>query len=265
MRWIDPQRADALASISMKQTGKTVVLSGGGSGIGEATAHQFAEHGYHVVLLGRRLRELERVKGALPSAEAVECDITNERHLQKLVKKIEGLSFQDLTLVNNAGIFRRHPFLEDHLGNWKEQFEVNLFGAVRLTQLLVPLMLPKKSGSIVNVSSTLGLQVSQNVSAYSASKAAMNSWTQSLALELAPSGIRVNAICPGLVDTPIHEFHFQNPTEKAKTLKKMGPIQPLGRVGTAKEIARSIYFLASADSSWTTGAILSVDGGIFLT
>ena len=121
------------------------------------------------------------------------------------------------------------------------------------------------NNSIVNVSSTLGLKPTADTSAYSASKAAMNNWTQSLALALGSKKIRANCVCPGLVDTPIHSFHSLSIPEKEKTLQKLSPMQPLGRVGKSEEIAQSIYFLASEESAWTTGAILSVDGGINIT
>ncbi|MEI7973952.1 MAG: SDR family oxidoreductase [Bdellovibrio sp.] len=249
----------------MKPFEKTVVITGAGTGIGAACARRFALDAWHVVLVGRRRSLLESLAKDLRSAQSIECDITNEKQLQKIKTEIEKLPIESLCLINNAGIFRRHAFLENHLGNWKEQFETNLFGAVRLTQLLTPIMIQKKKGSIVNVSSTLALQTAAQVSAYSASKAAMNSWTQCLALELASSGIRVNAVCPGLVDTPIHDFHKLEAAEKTENLKRLGPAQPLGRVGTPEEIAESIFFLAGPQSSWTTGSILSVDGGIHLT
>ena len=131
-------------------------------------------------------------------------------------------------------------------------------------QNIYPLMKPGLGHSIVNVSSTLGLRPIENVSAYCATKAAMISWTETMALELGAQNIRVNCVAPGLVDTPIHPFHSQAPEKKQQSLEKLAPMQPLGRVGTAEEIARSIYFLASEDSAWTTGATLSVDGGINL-
>ena len=129
-------------------------------------------------------------------------------------------------------------------------------------QQIYPLMKPAFSHNIVNVSSTLGLRPTADTSAYSATKAAMVNWTHSLALGLGAQNIRANCVCPGLVDTPIHPFHDQPAERKQITLQKMAHMQPLGRIGTPEEIAKAIYFLACEDSSWTTGSVLSVDGGI---
>src|SRR5690606_26670703 len=112
--------------------------------------------------------------------------------------------------------------------------------------------------------STLGLKAVSNVSAYSVTKAALNHLTLCQALEGGAHGIRANAVCPGFVDTPIHSFHSLEEAEKTKALEQMKDLQPLGRIGTPEEIAESIYFLATEHSKWTTGAVLSVDGGINL-
>jgi NAD(P)-dependent dehydrogenase (short-subunit alcohol dehydrogenase family) len=144
------------------------------------------------------------------------------------------------------------------------QFQVNLFGPIQWTQMVMPLLEKSGHGSIVNVSSTLGLRAGATSGAYSAAKAAMNSWTQSLAIEYGPKKVRVNAICPGIVDTPIHSFHSLPDQDKEKSLQAMAKLQPLGRIGRPEEIAEAIYFLASEQSAWTTGAVLSVDGGINL-
>ena len=243
------------------------VITGAGSGIGRATALLFHQNNWEVFLVGRdidHLQETQKLCGPGAQVHYKTCDITKEQEIRDLVTVVERIKFESLCLVNNAGIYIADT-PETEIDIWREHFTINLFGAVLLTQGLLPLMIQKNNNSIVNVSSTLGLKPVGPASAYSASKAAMNSWTQSLALSIAERGIRVNAVCPGLVDTPIHPFHSQESSKKLETLKKMGPMQPLGRIGTPEEIAKSIYFLASEDSGWTTGALLSVDGGINLT
>lgn len=246
---------------------KLVVITGAGSGIGEATALLASQKGWTPVLLGRRLEKLQavEVKCSIP-AYSIPCDLSQSRDIEQALQKILAIPNSSLIgLVNNAGIFLRHGPTENGLEPWRKQFETNLFGHIQLTQGLIPIFQEQKQGSIVNVSSTLGLRPTAGVSAYSASKAAMNSWAQSLALELGKDHIRVNCVCPGLVDTPIHAFHDLKNDEKIKALENMKDLQPLGRIGNPEDIAKSIIFLLGEDSSWTTGAVLSVDGGINLT
>jgi len=238
---------------------KAAIITGASSGIGAATAITFANNGYFVFLLGRNEERLHEVALKCKNGSSLlKADLTNEASTNKYIKHLyERPDVQIEVLINNAGIYQTHGFLDKGLDIWREQFEVNLFGPIRLTQGVIPLFQKNKKGSIVNISSGLGLRASGNAGAYSASKAAMVSWTQSMAKEFGPQGIRVNCVCPGLVDTPIHAFHGDK-----KILDSMGGLQPLGRLGTAEELAESIYFIGSDKSIWTTGAVLTVDGGI---
>ncbi len=254
---------------------KAVLITGASSGIGAAAAEVFSQKGYFVYLLGRNAENLNKVlqkitqKSAEPSnpsksGQIIVCDLAQESDVLKVETVLKNMDpkIQIEALVNNAGIFQPHPFEEDNLNHWIGQFQTNLFGAVRITQIFFKYFKALKKGSVVNVSSTLGLRPVPGVSAYCASKAAMVNWTQALALEGAPFGIRANCVCPGMVDTPIHSFHSLPTDKKNEALVRLNQMQPLGRVGTPEEIAQSIYFLASDESPWTTGAILSVDGGI---
>lgn len=246
---------------------KAALISGASSGIGAATAKLFASHGYFVFLLGRNEERLQEVAAECKSgASILKADITDSTKLAKYIQHLHERPDVELeVLVNNAGIFEMHAFEDKGLEIWRQQFEVNLFGTVSLTQGVLPIFKKKKKGSIVNVASGLGLRPQAKMTAYSATKAAMISMTQSLAHEVGADGIRVNCVAPGLVDTPIHGFHSAPAAEKEKILQKMGGLQPLGRIGTSEEIAQAIYFLGSELSSWTTGAVLTVDGGINLT
>lgn len=249
---------------------KTALITGSSQGIGAATARLFRKEGYFVFLHGRKLKELEALEKELGQKDSILCfDLKNTNEIDQMCKKIEdhvkfqGLKFQ--ALINNAGIFRtreKNPTTDQTWNQWIEQFHVNLFAAARLTEKLIPLLAQHAPSSIVNVSSSASLRPTPNFSAYSASKAAMNHWTLSLASELGPQQIRVNAVLPGLVDTPIHSFNELPPDEKAKTKKELGALQVMGRIGEATEIAESIFFLASQKSKWTTGSLLTVDGGI---
>jgi NAD(P)-dependent dehydrogenase (short-subunit alcohol dehydrogenase family) len=246
---------------------KAVLISGASSGIGAATARLFAQQGYFVFLMGRNEERLQAVAlECRAGASILKTDITDPAGMKKYLSHLRERPDVDLeVLVNNAGIFEMHAFEDQGLEIWRKQFEVNLFGTVALTQGLLPIFKAKKKGSIVNVSSGLGLRPQAKMSAYSSTKAAMIAMTQALAHEVGADGIRVNCVAPGLVDTPIHSFHSKPAEEREKTLQKMGPLQPLGRIGKPEEIAEAIYFLGSDHSSWTTGAVLTVDGGINLT
>lgn len=248
---------------------QVVLITGAGSGIGRAIAQTYDKNGFLCVLIGRREAELRKTSFLLKNKSILlPCDLNQEIDLAKIPACLKSLqdetSISELVLVNNAGIFERHSLKENDLAVWHRMFQTNLFAAVRLTQVVLPFMLEIGTGSVVNISSTLGLNTIPHTGAYSASKAAMNMWSQSLALEMGSKGIRVNTICPGLVDTPIQDFHFQEGEKKAQTLKNLAGLQPLGRIGSPQDIAESAYFLGSKLSAWTTGSILVVDGGINL-
>jgi NAD(P)-dependent dehydrogenase (short-subunit alcohol dehydrogenase family) len=251
-----------------------VLVTGASSGIGQATALLFAQMGYQVHLLGRNKKALletqKHCHAISPQAKISHhswvCDLAIPTQVNKTVDAILKNQEHPLRiLINNAGIFDRHSFEDPKsLKIWHEQFSVNLMGAVHITQPIFSHFKQNKEGSIVNISSTLGLKTSPGVSAYAAIKAAMINWTQSLALEGGKWGIRANCVCPGIVDTPIHSFHQQTPAQKKVALASYNSLQPLGRIGEASEVAETIYFLASPLSSWTTGAVVAVDGGINL-
>lgn len=243
---------------------KAVLITGAGSGIGAACVNKFSENGYFVFLLGRDRTKLEGVAaGCRYGASILKCDLAIESEVQKAINHCHERPDIDLrALVNNAGIFEQKSFLECVPEDWQKMFQVNLFGTMRLTQGLLPIFLNRGEGSILNVSSTLGIKPTAGTSLYSASKAALNNWTQALALELWGKNVRVNGVCPGIVDTPIHPFHSQKALDKKQSLENLAKLQPMNRIGTPEEIANAIYFLSSEESSWTTGSILSVDGGI---
>jgi NAD(P)-dependent dehydrogenase (short-subunit alcohol dehydrogenase family) len=193
------------------------------------------------------------------------CDLKDPGQVEKRLQEIfENPLYRLESLINNAGVFKTHSMEEGTDEIWTEQFEANLLAPVRLTRLLLPYFKKQQKGAIVNVSSTLGLRPSSNTGAYSALKAGMINWTQSLAQEMGAFGVRVNCVCPGIVDTPIHSFNSLPSTQKQNVLEEMAKLQPLGRIGTAEDLAKSIYFLGSELSAWTTGAVLAVDGGINL-
>ncbi|MES2962398.1 MAG: SDR family oxidoreductase [Bdellovibrionota bacterium] len=240
----------------------TVLVTGAGTGIGRAVAEKFLAEGFQVVAVGRRpepLRELERTNPL--KIRAIPCDISKPDDVKKLVSYLKSDATFGATLsvlVNNAGTYERKSFADSNDVDWTSTFEVNLFGAVRLTREAMPL-LEKNQGAIVNVSSTLGLRPVSQTSVYSASKAAMINWTKALAIESGARKVRVNCVCPGIIDTPIHPFHAKPEAQTA-----LQNLQPLGRIGKPEDVAHAVWSLAGPGSEWITGAVLSVDGGIEL-
>lgn len=243
----------------------TVVVTGASSGIGAEIAIEFSKHGHHVVLLGRSLEKLKSVQAKCKSPSTLLAfDLKNLKdHEAQLLKALENKPPLEV-LVNNAGIYHQESFAKTADEAWFEQFNVNLLGPVQLTRMLWPIFTKNKKGSILNISSTLGIKPIPNTSAYSAMKAALNNWTITLALEGGAYNIRVNSICPGIVDTPIHAFHSMAPEEKSRVKTQMSKLQMISNIGTPEDIARSAYFLASDQSAFTTASILTIDGGIGL-
>ena len=235
------------------------LITGGGSGIGAATAKLLAQQGARVALVGRRATKLEEMRdeivGEGGTAVVLPADLTEAKAAAEVVgAAAKALGGIDL-LVNNAALYKAASVAKMPLSEWQIHFDLNLRAPFLLCQAAYPWLKDSGSGVVVNVLSTLAQRPMPGVAAYSASKAALLSLTQTLALEWAKDGIRSVAVSPGVVDTPIHG---------GRDLSEMAAMHPLGRVGTAQEIAAAILFLASGASAWTTGSILTVDGGIHL-
>ncbi len=243
----------------MKLTGKIALITGGSRGIGFATAKIMSENGATVVITGKDSKRLEKSVLKIPNSIGFVADIRKTDEVKNVVRKtIEKFGKLDI-LVNNAGIFPKikqlHEIDEDE---WNEVLDVNLTGQFRFTKEAIP-HLQKTSGSIINISSDAGLKAYQgfNADAYSASKAALIILTKCWALEYAKYKIRVNCICPGVVDTDMTKQFLKTQQDK----DFMDNEHPIGRIGKPEEIAKAIMYFVSDDASWTTGAVLAVDGG----
>ncbi len=241
----------------------TAIVTGAGSGIGAAIARRLSADGFALVLVGRDLHKLERTGKSLVTPHvAVSVDLTLANAANKILEALDhqavaGHSLQ--ALVNNAAVFHRLSFGETTEEMWREEIETNLMAPVRLIRATLPKF--AEGGAIVNISSTLGIKPIANTVAYSAIKSALNNLTQGLSLELAPR-IRVCGVCPGLVDTPIHSFHKEDDSSKHRILANAA--QPMRRMGQPEEIAAMVSFLVGPESTWTTGSLHVVDGGISL-
>lgn len=244
------------------------IVTGSGSGIGLAITRLLVSRGHAVYGLGRDPAKLERLSSELPKRQFgfSAVDLTNAAATHATVATIrQWLNSNDLSLmglVNNAGVFDRIAFNLTSDAIWERQFHNNLLSAVRLTRELYPDLKKNRRSSVLNISSTLGRRPISHTTAYSALKAAMINWTQCLALEWAGDDIRVNCICPGIVDTPIHDFHSKGAEDPGRAQAHQA--QPLKRMGQPIDIAAAAAFLLSQDSQWTTGSVLAVDGGIGL-
>lgn len=244
--------------------GKVAIISGASSGIGRATAFQFAQKGSTVVALGRNEKELVVLRDSIVSKKGSIkihlADITEISQLERMVSETIQNYGQIDVLVNAAGIIRNGTIENTTLDDWDKVMNVNLRSMLILTQMCIP-YLELTKGNVVNVSSVAGTRAFPNVLAYCISKAATDQLTRCSALELAPKGIRVNAVNPGVVVTNLHKRSGMEEEDYNKFLEHSKETHPIGRVGTPQEVAELIYFLASEKASWITGATYEIDGG----
>jgi len=250
----------------MKLANKTAIITGGGTGIGKATAHLFAEEGANVVITGRREEKLkEVVEEAKAQGHTIDhfvCDVSKEESCKATVDyTIEKYGQVDI-LFNNAGILIPGATHETETEVWNKIFDINVRGTYFMSKFTIPHMLEREYGVIVNNSSVGGLKAIPGVAAYIASKGAVTQLTRSMALEYADKGIRVNAICPGAIETPMVVDDFLGRAEDKQAAEQfMISLHPIGRLGKSEEIAHSILFLVDDNIGFMTGNMLSVDGG----
>jgi NAD(P)-dependent dehydrogenase (short-subunit alcohol dehydrogenase family) len=245
-------------------TGKVAIVTGATSGIGLATALRFVEAGARVALIGRNGQTLQKVakeiqkKGgeALPIRADVTVQPIAKRIIARTVEHFGGLD----VLVNAAGHIANGTIENTPLAGWDAMMNVNLRAVFNLMQQAVP-QLAERRGNIVNVSSVTGLRAFPGVLAYCVSKAGLDQLTRCAALELAPRGVRVNAVNPGVVVTEIHKRGGMSEKDYAAFLEHSKTTHPIGRVGEAREVAELILYLASERAAWITGATYSIDGG----
>lgn len=249
----------------MRLKDKVAIITGGGSGFGEVTGHLFANEGAAVMLAdvntaaARTVAEAIQAKGG--KAAFVEANVSSSESAEAMVKATLDSFGQVDILFNNAGIEGWGSVIDADEAVWERIFAVHVRGAFLCSKHTIPAMIQRgKGGSIINVSSVAGLVGLQNMAAYSAAKGAIISLTRSMAADFAQYKIRVNCIAPGTTMTPLGKRLIENdtPEKLAQRLSRY----PMGRFGEPEEIARSVLYLASDDSSYTTGTCLVMDGGL---
>jgi NAD(P)-dependent dehydrogenase (short-subunit alcohol dehydrogenase family) len=268
---IDVANYGHLFKLCYKAPMQTVVVTGATSGIGRATAVRFGRDGASVLAVGRKAPALADVAHEVELAGGrcvvFEGDVTAGDAPAAIVAKAVSAFGGVTTLVNAAGIIATGSIENTDDAAWDVMLDVNLRAPFRLMRAVAPHLIAagEGSGSIVNVSSVTGLRAFPGVLAYCVSKAGVDQLTRCAALELAPHGVRVNAVNPGVVVTNLHRRSGVNEENYAAFLERSKQTHPLGRAGDPDEIAELIVFLASARAGWITGETISIDGGRHLT
>jgi meso-butanediol dehydrogenase / (S,S)-butanediol dehydrogenase / diacetyl reductase len=236
--------------------GKRVVVTGGTSGIGEATSRRFLEEGARVVALAVGEEEVATAPQRLPGlAAALRCDVADETAVAAAFASVDDLLGGVDVLVANAGISIRKPFLEIEEADWRRVLDVNLTGVFHCAQQAARRMVAGDGGAILMTASTNGLTGHEYYADYNASKAGVILLARTMALELAPT-VRVNAVCPGYVLTPMQKAEYT-----PEMLARVDASIPLGRHAKPEELAALYAFLASDEGAYFTGAVISMDGG----
>jgi len=240
---------------------KTLVISGGSSGIGMATAQRFSQAGYRVFIL-----DIQKPERELDQAHFIHCDVSQVADIHYAAEKISHQIEHIDALVCNAGIHFSSTIQSTTEADYDRVEAINIKGAFFLTQSILPFMLTQKKGAIVFVGSDQTLIAKPNSAIYGATKAALASLAKTTALDYADQGIRSNLVAVGTIDTPLYHRAVENYCQRTGTdiheaHRAEAKKQPLGRIGEAKEVANLIYFLCSEEASFITGATYAIDGG----
>jgi len=243
---------------------KVVFITGASSGIGKAAAFCFAREKARLVLVSRNESALQAVADSVTkmggSVITIPADLSDDKQVQNSANvAMQSFGGVDI-LVNCAGVIASGTIENTTLENWDYMMNINLRSIFYLTQLLLPTLIARK-GNIVNVSSVTGLRAFPNVLAYCVSKAGLDQMTRCAALELAPKGVRVNAVNPGVTRTNLHRNSGMDEKTYQAFAEHSKATHPIGRIGAAEEVAELILFLASPHAGWITGVTYSIDGG----
>jgi meso-butanediol dehydrogenase/(S,S)-butanediol dehydrogenase/diacetyl reductase len=248
----------------MRLENKIAIITGGGDGLGQASAVLFAKEGASVVVAdmdpARGMKTVDMIKNQNGEAMFVEVDISKEDSVKNMVEKVVDAYGRIDILVNSAGIFIEATVLNTSVEDWDKIMAVNLRGIFLGCKYVIPEMIKAGKGSIVNIGSEAGITGWENATAYAASKGGVVNMTRCLALDFAKHNIRANCVCPGTTETPMLKKALEIAPDPKKA-RRFFESRPLLRLGRPEEIAAGILYLASDESLYATGAILSIDGG----
>jgi 2-hydroxycyclohexanecarboxyl-CoA dehydrogenase len=246
--------------------GKVVIVTGGGGGIGGATAKRFAAAGSKVAVFDVNLEAASRVAGDIMAdggtAQAVACDITDRGQVDAAMATVcEALGPPDV-LVNNAGwdVFR--PFIDTDAELWDKIIAINLVGALNMHHAVLPHMIERRQGRIVNIASDAARVGSSGEAVYAACKGGLVAFSKTIAREHARHGVAVNVVCPGPTDTALFDGYKQGAGNPEKLVQAFERSIPLGRIGQPEDLPGAILFFASDEAAFVTGQMLSVSGGL---
>jgi NAD(P)-dependent dehydrogenase (short-subunit alcohol dehydrogenase family) len=255
-----------VTSNAVRLSGKVALITGGGTGIGRAITLAFAREGAKVAVAARRKEKLDEVVRAITSggaeALAVECDVTSSADAERAVRETEARFGALHALLNNAGTLSNATVEQISEQDWDQVMRVNIKGPFLMSRAALPALRRAGGGSIINTGSILGLYAMKSRAAYCASKGAVTMLTKAMALDHAHENIRVNCICPSLVETEMVQSLFPDtPQGAAARASRLAGI-PLGRMGKPADVAELAVYLASDESSWMTGVAVPLDGGL---
>jgi len=245
---------------------QTVVITGGGGGIGGATSRRFGSEGARVAVFDLNLEAAEKVASAIRTeggtAEAFKCDITDRASVNAAVAATEAKLGPIDVLVNNAGWDVFKPFTKTEPAQWDKLIAINLTGALHMHHAVLPGMAARKKGRIVNISSDAARVGSSGEAVYAACKGGLVAFSKTIAREHARHGITVNVVCPGPTDTALFADYKEGAGNPEKLMEAFTRSIPLGRIGQPEDLPGAVLFFASSDAAFVTGQVLSVSGGL---
>jgi 2-hydroxycyclohexanecarboxyl-CoA dehydrogenase len=249
-----------------KFSGKVVIVTGGGGGIGGASCKRFAQEGAKVAVFDMNLEAARKVASAITAvgghATAFECDITNRNAVDQAVNAVEASLGPIDVLVNNAGWDVFKPFTKTTPDQWDRLIAINLTGALHMHHAVLPLMAARKSGRVVNIASDAARVGSSGEAVYAACKGGLVAFSKTIAREHARHNITVNVVCPGPTDTALFADYKEGAGNPEKLMEAFTRAIPLGRIGQPEDLPGAILFFASDDAAYVTGQVLSVSGGL---